>query len=118
MNQETSIFDTVESMAGSAKTYLEERLNLEILKGADKISRVTAMLSTLLMLAGLGLLLLLFLLIGLSLALNEWLQSSYAGYFVVSGLLLLIMVLLFTAGRKRIRLWILNYIVRNMEEDE
>lgn len=114
----TLIGEAFSEIVADGKLYLKERLELELLKGADKASKFCAMLITLALAAGLAAIVLLFILAGLAVLINLWLHSAFWGFFIVALLVIIGIVLLFTAGKRKIRLLILDYIIGNMEADE
>ncbi|MBC7851720.1 MAG: hypothetical protein H7Y31_18395, partial [Chitinophagaceae bacterium] len=74
-------------------------------------------LAILLFAIGLGTVFLLILFIGVAVWINEALNSGYAGYFIVSAFLMIVMILLFGPGRKSIKKTVINKILNSIDHD-
>ncbi len=91
-NQFSSIFS---ELLDKIKLHLETRKDLLKLRFLDKFSILMASVATMAFLMLSGLFTLFFIGIGLSLLINDWLESYFLGYFIVSALWLLTVVLVF-----------------------
>jgi hypothetical protein len=64
-----------------------------------------------------GILILLFVGLGFAVWINEAMQSTYAGYFIVSGGLLIVLLLIYLLGRKQIKKAVINNILNSIDND-
>lgn len=118
MEQGTGIMENISGFLGSVRQYLEDKIELEVLKASNRLARLAAVAGTLILAAALGLLILVFLLAGIALAFNEWTNSGFWGYFIAAAMALLILWMLLAGGKRRIHAWVLNYILSNLEDEE
>lgn len=113
----TGLPEKIMDLFQTSKEYVEDRLELEVLKGADRIARFTSSLITFLVSLAFAIVLVLLLCIGLAIWLNQLIGSSVAGYFIVAGLVLLALVLLFTLGRNSIKRGVVDNILNTIDND-
>lgn len=91
-NQFSNIFS---ELFERIREHLETRKELLQLRFLDKFSILMASIATMAFLMLSGLFMLFFVGIGLSLLINEWLDSYFLGYFIISVVWLLTVVLVF-----------------------
>ena len=113
----TGLPEKIIDLFQTSRKYVEDRLELEVLKGADRIARFTTSLLIFLVSLSFVIVLVLLLCIGIAIWLNQLIGSSFAGYFIVAGLLLLILVLLFTLGRNSIKRGVVDNILNTIDND-
>ncbi len=101
----------------SSRDYVESKVELEVLKGADKIAQGMSVFTTFLAGMAMGLLILLLVSIGFAVWINQAMQSAWAGYFIVSAVLLIVLILIFSLGRKHIKKTVINTILNNIDND-
>jgi uncharacterized membrane protein YqjE len=84
--------------------YIESRFELFKLEIEESVSTAMVKLIQGLVVGILGTLVVIFLSIGLVNVLNMWLKSTFAGYFIVSGIYLLLMLgIVSKAGERKLR---------------
>lgn len=91
-NQFSNIFS---ELLEKVREHLETRKELLKLRFLDKFSVLMASIATMAFLMLSGLFMLFFIGIGLSLVINDWLDSYFLGYFIVSAIWLLTVILVF-----------------------
>jgi uncharacterized membrane protein YqjE len=112
-----SLSDKINRLVNTSREYLESKVELEVLKGADKVAQGMSLFTVILLSTGLALVVLLLVSIGAAILINEALDSTNAGYFIVAGIVLLLMVLFLTLGRNAVRRKVINMILNNIDND-
>jgi len=93
-----------------------DQIKLEIM---SRVSKVLANTIVFIIIAFVGLMLIFFMAVTLSMVLNHALKSDYLGYLIVSGLMslfLIVLILLLRTGK--IQKWIENIILSMAEDDD
>lgn len=106
----TKIEETVDSI----KDYLNTRYELVTLRAADKLSRVTSNVLSYLPIIFLVVLTIVMASVGLSLYLNQVLQSDFSGFFVVGGVYLLTGLILVLIRKDSLAKPFRNKIIREL----
>ncbi len=86
---------SIESLFKKTGDYVETRIDLMKLQAVNKTSEVTSSLVSNIVIAILGIMMLIFLNIGIAFYLGEVLGKVHYGFFIVSGFYLLLAVLLY-----------------------
>jgi len=107
----------LDDLVTDLKDYLETRSELGKLKAIDKGSRITAEVISVLLIAGIGLLGLLFLSIAGAFALGKALDNTFIGFLLISFFYLLVSLLLFTNRNSWIQKPIINRLIKNFFKD-
>ena len=101
MKSTISLPERLSHLLESTKEYVETKVELEVLKGADKIAQGLSILASILAAMAMGSLIILLVCIGFAIWINESMQSGYLGYFIVAGAVLIILVLVFRPLSRR-----------------
>jgi uncharacterized membrane protein len=117
METSISLPEKLSHLLESSRDYLETKVELEVLKGADKIAQGMSVFASLLAAMAMGMLVLLLVCLGFAVWINETMQSGYAGYFIVSGAVLIVLLLVFFLGRKQIKKAVINNILNSIDND-
>jgi hypothetical protein len=104
----------IEKIISDVKDYAETRLDIAVLDAQDKATHVISSMAAGAVFGALGILVLLFLNIGLAWMLGEYFHSPSIGFFTVGGFYLLIGVLLYVNREKWIKLPIINAILKKI----
>jgi hypothetical protein len=117
MTYKEELFEKISDVAVHTREYVENRVELEVLKGADKISQGLAAAIVLLAAMGFGFIVLLLLLFGAAGALNSYLDSVYAGYFITAAIAAIVGIAIITVGKSVLKNIFMNTIINNIEND-
>ena len=117
METAMSLSEKFNRLVESSKEYLEDRVELEVLKGADKIAQGMSVFVLFLCALVMGMVILIILSFGFALWINRSMQSELAGYFIVAGALSVVLVLFFLVGGKSIKRTVINKILNNIDND-
>ena len=117
METAISLSEKLNRLVETSKEYLEDRVELEVLKGADKIAQGMSIFVFVLGAMAMGVVILLILSFGFAVWINEVMQSQRAGYFIVAGALAVILVLFFLVGGKSMKRTVINKILNNIDND-
>ncbi|MDR1523751.1 MAG: phage holin family protein [Tannerella sp.] len=98
-------------------TYAELKLELIKLNAYERIGKVIAVFSYGLLLSALIFFAILFAMLALGFLLNKWLDSTTAGFAIVAGLYVML-ILLVIFNRERIRLLVINIIISALNSNE
>lgn len=101
----------------SSRDYVETKVELEVLRGAEKVAQGMSIFASLLATLAMGILILLFVGLGCAVLINDAMQSGYAGYFIVAGGLVIILLLIYLLGRKQIKKAVINNILNSIDND-
>ena len=108
--QESNFFtDTINQL----KQYINDRLTLVKLQSIEKISTLAASIAAGVTLALLGLFFLIFLSITLGFLFASWLESNTAGFGIVAGIYLLLIIIIVVFGKKIFGNLITKKIIQN-----
>ena len=117
METVTSLSDKITRLVGSSREYLENKVELEVLKGADKIAQAMSLFIVIFMASTIVLVILLLLSFGFAVMINEAMNSTTAGYFIMAGAVLVLVIILLVLGRKAIRKKVIDMILNNIDND-
>ena len=117
MTYKEELFEKIADVAVHTREYVENRVELEVLKGADKISQGLAAAIVLMAAMGFGFIVLLLLLFGAAAALNQYLESAYAGYLITAAFAAIAGIAMITVGKKVLKNVFMNAIINNIEND-
>ena len=117
-HEEPGIKERLSGLVDTTKLYVENRLELAMLKGTSKISKSIATVAVLGIAFIMSSLALVFLFFGLAIVINEKMDSQYAGHFIMAGVLVLLVILVITAGKQLVKNVITNIILENIDEDD
>ncbi len=114
-------FAKVEEMIGTVKEYINIRIESTKLEVAEICSDIISSAIAIFIAASLLLFFLLFASIALSIFLNEYIGGTWSGFLIVGCIHLFLVIILWIAREKIIRLPIMNALIkklfRNHEED-
>ena len=112
---ESSLSDIVEKIT----QYIHVKTELIKLKLISFIARVVSNLIALFTISLIGIFFILFLSFGIGAYLNELIESSYAGYFIVSAFYLVLIILMFILLKAgSIQRWLEALIVKIVEQED
>ena len=94
------------SLKDKIEDYIELRKDLFILKSSKKASKILANLAVRLSFILFILVAIMFSAVGVAGILNDYFHNGYAGYFIVSGVFIILSILIFLRGKNLL----LNYI--------
>ena len=117
-HEEPGIKERLSGLVDTTKLYVENRLELAMLKGTSKISKSIATVAVLGIAFIMSSLALVFLFFGLAIVINEKMDSQYAGHFIMAGVLVLLVALVITAGKQLVKNVITNIILENIDDDD
>jgi len=117
MEPTLSLSEKFSRLLNSSREYVETKVELEVLKGAEKVAQGMSIFASLLATLAMGILILLFIGLGFAVWINEAMQSGYAGYFIVSGGLVILLLLIYLLGRKQIKKAVINNILNSIDND-
>lgn len=117
MDTTNALPDKLGQLFQSSREYLESRVELEVLKGTDKIAQGMSLITVYVVALVLGLLLMTFMGLGFALMINEAIGSAFAGYFIIAGIFLLMLVLVFFVVKSRIKKAVINAILNNIDNE-
>jgi putative exporter of polyketide antibiotics len=115
MENNNNLSDKLVRLVGTSREYIESKLELEVLKAADKIARTASLFAICLLASATAMLIIGLLCLGLAVWLNEYLNSSFAGYFIVAAGVLLVAMVLLLAGKRSIKKKIINSILKTID---
>ncbi len=110
--------EKLQGLVDTTKLYVENKLELTMLKGSSKVSKTLATITVMAIAFVFTCLIITFAFIGLAILINQNMGSPYAGYFIMSGVLILLLVLTVTLGKTLIKTSIINIILKNIDDDE
>jgi len=117
METAMSLSEKLNRLVETSKEYLEDRVELEVLKGADKIAQAMSIFVVVIAALAMGVVILLILCFGFAILINRYMQSEHAGYFIVAGGLAVILLLFYFVGGKSIKRMVINRILNNIDND-
>jgi|APDOM4702015159_1054818.scaffolds.fasta_scaffold135013_2 hypothetical protein len=117
MDNMTALPEKLGTLLESSRDYLESKMELEILKGTDKIAQGMSIFTSFLLGVGTAIIIILLISFGFAIMINQALGSLYAGYFIMSGVIVLLLIAIFTWGRKSIKKAVINTILKNIDND-
>ena len=106
------IKDKAEDIFENASEYLEARWNLGILNASSKAADTISSITTTLIMAMVGTIVLIFTSIGVALLIGERLNSPSSGFFYVALFYVVIGILLYSIKDKYIKLPIINSFIK------
>jgi len=112
-----SLSEKISRLFQSSREYLENKVELEVLKGADKLAQGMSLFTVILIASAFAVIVIILLCVGFAIMINQAMDSAYAGYLIMSGIVFLLMVLLMALGRKTIRKKVINMILNNIDND-
>jgi hypothetical protein len=110
----SELFLNIEKLAGSARDYINTRVEVVKLNAAAKVSSVTSNIVARIIV---GIVFVFFLFFGgmaAGFALGEWLGKTYWGFLVVAAFYLLAAVIVWLARERMIRMPIMNAIIQQL----
>jgi Putative Actinobacterial Holin-X, holin superfamily III len=105
------MFEKIEEVRNYLFKYLETRLDLIKTETQERLENIVIQLIYLVVLLLLGSLTSIFLFIMLAVGINEWLDSRYAGFLIVFGLLFVATFFWANAGEK-VQQWVRQLLFR------
>lgn len=117
MSYKNELYSQVKQLATDAKEYVENRVELEVLKSSDKISQGIAITIVILMASAIALLSVALLLVAGANALNTYLNSNTMGYVYVGIVSLLLIAPIIYFGKRSLKNAIINQILKNIDND-
>lgn len=107
--------DTSDNLADNVMDFLETYYKLTLVNVTDKLSGVASSVVAFMAIFFIGIFVILFIGLALGTWLGQLLNSTIAGYFLVAGLFLLMMLLIW-AFRKKLTTGFRNFIIRKVYE--
>jgi hypothetical protein len=117
MTYKEELFEKIADVAVHTREYVEHRVELEVLKGSDKISQGLVAAIVLMAAMGVGFIVLLLLLFGAAAALNHYLESTYAGYLITAAIAAAAGIAMVTVGKRVLKNVFMDAIINNIEND-
>ena len=111
-------FKKIESLVERLKEYVNTRVALAKLSVAEKISKVAALMISLLMSALIFFLFLVLASMAGAIAIGQQLNNMWLGFLIMAGIILFTGILLWTLKDKLIRLPIMNMLVKALFDKE
>lgn len=108
------IRDKVENVADNVEEIIKDYYKLTVINGVDKGSKLGSLFIVNLLIAALGFFVFLFAGLGASFWIGEALGSTMLGFFIVSGFLLLVLILILALKGKTIVPMLRNIIIKNI----
>ncbi len=105
---------SVEDLLFKSKEYINTRIDLFKLKSINKASSVFSITASALVLAGIFLMILLFVSIALALYLGSLLGAAHYGFFIVAGIYLVAGLILFAFRKEIMKTPFSNWLIRNL----
>jgi len=112
------VYAKIEDLADTAKEYINTRVESIKLTVAEKTSVVIANAVTVLAVAFVFFLFIIFGSVALSFGLGEWIGKTWAGFLIVAGLYLLIGIVVWIGRERIIRLPVMNALIRQLFHNE
>lgn len=106
------IKDKAEDIFENASEYLEARWNLGVLNASSKAADTISTLTTTLVMAVIGMIILIFLSVGVALLIGEQLNSPSSGFFYVGLFYIVIGIVVYAIKDKYIKLPIINSFIK------
>lgn len=117
METTITLKDKVTRLINTSKEYLESKVELEVLKGADKIAQGMSLFTVIFISTAIGIIVMALLCVGFAIWINRSMGSDFAGYFIVAGTVFLLALLAIGLGRKSIKKKVINMILNNIDND-
>ena len=114
-------FDNADTFVDQVKEYVNTRLAQLKLSFAEKTSKVVAIIIAVVMVALVFFLFLVLLCVAGAIAIGQWLESSWLGFLIMAGIVLLAAFILWVSKDRLIRKPIMNAMINAMfdkDEDE
>jgi ABC-type phosphate/phosphonate transport system permease subunit len=106
------IKDKAEGIFDDATEYLEARWNLGVLNASSKAADTISTIATTMVIAVLGMIILIFLSVGVALFIGEKLNSPSSGFFYVGLFYIAVGILIYAIKDKYIKLPIVNSFIK------
>lgn len=107
----------VEKLAGDVMDFLDARWDLLVLNFTERVSKAVALLTGILIMAFFGLLIILFLSLGLASWLNRVLNSPSAGYLITAAVMLILLLVVRILALGMVRAGILKKVIETLDHD-
>jgi hypothetical protein len=104
----------VEELFQKITDYADTRVDLFKLKTINRISGYISSAITIVILATLFIILLFCITVGLALVIGEWIGEVYYGFFIVSGIYLIIGLVFYSMRKKLLKTPISNKLIREI----
>jgi uncharacterized membrane protein len=114
----TDFFLKTEELAKHIKEYVDTKVQHTKLLVAEKASRIISDLIARTVVLVLMVLFVLFASIALAFALAEWTGALWAGFLIVAGIYLLIVIIVWSGRERFIRVPVMNNIVKQLFSEE
>jgi ABC-type phosphate/phosphonate transport system permease subunit len=106
------IKDKAEGIFDDATEYLESRWNLGVLNASSKAADTISSIATTLVMGVVGMIILIFLSVGVALLIGEKLNSSSSGFFYVALFYVVVGIIIYAIKDKYIKLPIVNSFIK------
>lgn len=106
------IKDKAEGIFDDTTEYLEARWNLGVLNASSKAADTISTMATTLVVSVLGMIILIFLSVGVALLIGEKLNSPSSGFFYVGFFYIVVGILIYAIKDKYIKLPIINSFIK------
>ncbi len=105
-------------LTGHIREYIETRIDIVKLDAADTFSSAASSLASLVVVAILGLMMLMLVTIGGAYAFGALINNLAGGCFIMAGIYLIFMLLVYYNRESWIRIPVLNSIIKNIYDNE
>ncbi|HRH59085.1 MAG TPA: phage holin family protein [Chitinophagaceae bacterium] len=109
-----TIFEKAEQLAGDVQDYVNAKIDSTKLIAAEKISKLIANIITGIAVTMFFLLVVMFAAFAMAEVLNAWIGNGWAGYLIVSGFFLLVMILVWARREKLLRMPVMNAVLHEL----
>ena len=110
--------DTLQALYEDAREYVEVKLELTYLNFQQKLSEIVSSLTVVFVIAILALVVFAFLSVGLALLIGQYLNSIYAGFFIIALFFLIVLVCIAVFSQRLIKEPLTDFIIRRLNGSE
>jgi len=111
-------FKKLETLVDQFSAYANTRLSQVKLSASEKVSKLAAIMISMLMAALVFFLFLVMICVTIAIALGQWFSSMWLGFLIVAGLVLLFGLILWLAKDRLLRIPIMNGLIEALFEKE
>ena len=110
--------DTLQALYEDAREYVEVKLELTYLNFQQKLSESVSSLTVVFVIAILALVVFAFLSVGLALLIGQYLNSLYAGFFIMALFFFIVLVGVALLSQRLIKEPLTDFIIRRLNSSE
>ncbi len=108
----------INDLTGHIREYIETRIDIVKLDAADTISSAASSMAAWVLVSILGLMMLMLVSIGGAIAIGALINNYAGGCFIMAGLYLIIMLIVYYNRETWVRIPVLNSIIKNIYNNE